>query len=264
MRPSFEKVSLLNGSPTLVRPALPSFGLNSSVLRSAIAFPIAALRSGVPRRSPSGAAKTMLRTAPCSDANSASIRSVALWVSEPGIVNSSRNEPPIVATRTMSAAMIPSHVTTTRQGLLAHMRIQRASAPVASRSCAERRSVVPLCPCSVMRSPPRGSDQRYTGRPRRRSTDNRPLNVFVLQTGLPRGTHRFRSVPTDLGDPHCSRNPPRSLRDRGFAEQRLRLRDEVRGRLDGVLRAESEGAGTQRRVDRDVDRRFARVLLHEP
>ena len=52
MRPSFENVSLLNGSPTLVRPALPSCGLNSDVFRSAIAFAIAALRAGVSSRSP--------------------------------------------------------------------------------------------------------------------------------------------------------------------------------------------------------------------
>jgi hypothetical protein len=42
-----------------------------------MASSIAARRSGVSSRSPSGAAKTTFKTPPCSDANSASIRSVA-------------------------------------------------------------------------------------------------------------------------------------------------------------------------------------------
>ena len=177
MRPSFENVSLSNGLATLVRPALSPCGLNSDVFRSAIALRIAALRAGVSSRSPAGAANTMLRTAPCSEENSALIRSVAFWVSEPGIVNSSRSEPPIVATRKIRLAMITTQARTTRHGLFAHARIQRASPPVASRSCASRRSDRPVSPCSVIPAPPRlrGSDERYTGRARRRSTDNRPL-----------------------------------------------------------------------------------------
>ena len=213
MRPSFENVSLLNGLATLVRPALSPCGLNSDVFRSAIALVIAALRAGVSSRSPAGAANTMLRTAPCSEANSASIRSVAFWVSEPGIENSSRNEPPIVATRKIRLAMITTQARTTRHGLFAHMRIQRASPPVASRSCADRRSVVPFSPCSVIPAPPRlrGSDERYTGRVRRRSTDNRPTTLFVDQTGLPPETHRFRSgTRPGLTRRLCSKNPLRA------------------------------------------------------
>ena len=72
---------------------------NSSVLSSAIASSIAALRSGVSSARPSGAAKTRFRTPPCSSTNSASIRSVARCVSEPGISNSSFRLPPTVATR---------------------------------------------------------------------------------------------------------------------------------------------------------------------
>ena len=59
-----------------------------------MASSIAARRSGVSSVSPSGAAKTRLRTAPCSAANSDSIRSVARCVSEPGISNSSLRPPP--------------------------------------------------------------------------------------------------------------------------------------------------------------------------
>ena len=80
---------------------------NSGDFRRAIASSIAALRSGVSSRSPSGAAKTTFSTPPCSEANSASIRSVAFCVSEPGISNSSRSEPPTVATRTIRTTMMP-------------------------------------------------------------------------------------------------------------------------------------------------------------
>ena len=77
-------------------------GVNSDVLSFATASSIAALRSGVSRRSPSGAAKTRLSTEPCSEANSDSMRSVAFCVSEPGISNSSFRPPPTVATSTIS------------------------------------------------------------------------------------------------------------------------------------------------------------------
>ena len=46
MRPSFENVSSLNGSATLVEARLVAVGLNSDVFSRAIAFVIAALRSG--------------------------------------------------------------------------------------------------------------------------------------------------------------------------------------------------------------------------
>ena len=72
-------------------------GANSRVLSSAIAPLIASRRSGVSSRSPSGAANTRFSTPPCSSANSASIRSVAFCVSEPGISNSSFRLPPTVA-----------------------------------------------------------------------------------------------------------------------------------------------------------------------
>ncbi len=148
MRPSSENVRLLNGSPMLVIPALPSPGLNSAVFRRAVAFRIAALRAGVSSRSPTGAAKTRLRTPPCSEANSDLIRSVAFCVSDPGIENSSFREPPIVATRTIRIAMIPIQLKTTRHGCAAQARIQRARAPVARRSCAASRSVVASSPGS--------------------------------------------------------------------------------------------------------------------
>src|SRR5918994_1001723 len=144
MRPSSETVFSLKGSPTLSRPALSSVGLNSSDSRRVIASWIAASRSGVSSLSPSGAAKTRLSTPPCSEANSASIRSVALCVSEPGISNSSRSSPPTVPTRRINAAMMPIQAPMTRQGCVAHARVQRASPPFESRSWAERRSVIGL------------------------------------------------------------------------------------------------------------------------
>ena len=142
IRPSSENVFSSNGSPTSVIPASSSDGANSSVFSSAMASSIAAFRSGVSSRSPSGAAKTTLSTPPCSSANSDSIRSVAFWVSEPGISNSSLRLPPIVETRTIRVAMMPTHARTTRQGCSAHERVQRANPPVASRSWAARRSGV--------------------------------------------------------------------------------------------------------------------------
>ena len=81
----------------------------------------------------------MFSTAPCSDVNSASIRSVAFCVSDPGISNSSRSEPPTVATRTIRTTMMPIQLKTTRHGCVAHARAQRASAPVARRSWAALR-----------------------------------------------------------------------------------------------------------------------------
>ena len=143
MRPSSEKVFSLKGSPTLSTPARSSGPIvaNSDVLSLAIAATIAAFRAaGSSSRSPSGAANTRLSTPPCSAANSASIRSVAFCVSEPGIVNSSFRLPPTVATRRMSPAMIPTQAIITRHGWFAQRRIQPASAPVESRSCAARRS----------------------------------------------------------------------------------------------------------------------------
>ena len=134
MRPLSENVSLLNGSLTLSRPTLSSVGLNSEDFSRAIACSIAALRSGVSRRSPSGAAKTMFSTPPCSEANSDSIRSVAFCVSDPGMSNSSRSEPPTVATRAISTATVARKPKTTRHGWVAHARVQRASPPVARRS----------------------------------------------------------------------------------------------------------------------------------
>ena len=59
-------------------PTVSPLGANSDVLSFAIASSIAALRSGVSSRSPSGAAKTRLSTLPCSEANCDSMRSVAL------------------------------------------------------------------------------------------------------------------------------------------------------------------------------------------
>jgi hypothetical protein len=138
-----------------------SVGLNSADRRFVIAASIAALRSGVSSRSPSGAAKTTFSTPPCSVANSDSIRSVAFCVSDPGISNSSRRPPPTVATSTISTATIPSHTSMTRHGCVAQARAHEASAPVDSRSCAASRSLAPLVPgsivCSLMCSfhPPR-------------------------------------------------------------------------------------------------------------
>ena len=150
IRPFSENVWSLNGSPTLVSPARSSVGWNSVVRSSAIASSIAAFRSAVSSRCPSGAAKTMLSTPPCSSANSDSIRSVARWVSEPGISNSSRSEPPIVATSPMRTTTIASQPRTTRHGWLAQKRVHRARPPVASRSCAARLPFPVSVVCSVI------------------------------------------------------------------------------------------------------------------
>ena len=61
-------MSSLKGSLTLRSPALSSVGANSGDRGAAIASSMAACRSAC-RASPSGAAKTMFSTAPCSDAN---------------------------------------------------------------------------------------------------------------------------------------------------------------------------------------------------
>ena len=140
IRPLSENVWSENGLPTLSMPTLPSVGLNSAVFSLATAAFTAALRSGVSRRSPFGAAKTRFSTEPCSDENSALIRSVAFWVSEPGISNLSLRLPPMVNTRTSSTAIDASEANTTRQVCDAHARAQRASRPVESRSCAKSRS----------------------------------------------------------------------------------------------------------------------------
>ena len=71
-----------------------SVGVVLRVFSLASAFSMAALRSGVSSCSPGGAAKTMFKTPPCSEANCDSIRSVAFCVSEPGISNWSRRLPP--------------------------------------------------------------------------------------------------------------------------------------------------------------------------
>ena len=63
MRPSVRERVLAERVADAVDPDLVGVGANSDVLSFAIAFAIAALRSGVSRRSPSGAAKTRLSTA---------------------------------------------------------------------------------------------------------------------------------------------------------------------------------------------------------
>ena len=131
---------MLNGSPTFSSPASPSRGANSPDFNRVIASSIAARRSGVSSRCPFGAAKTTFSTAPCSDVNSDSSRSVAFCVSDPGISNSSLSEPPTAPTRTISTTRIPTQPATTRHGWVAHARAQRASAPVERRSWAARRS----------------------------------------------------------------------------------------------------------------------------
>ena len=80
-----------------------------------------ALDGGLARRAcraagPPARRRRRSSTAPCSEANSALIRSVARCVSEPGISNLSRRLPPIVPTRTIRSAMIPTQLATTRQG----------------------------------------------------------------------------------------------------------------------------------------------------
>ena len=121
MRPSCDTVPGSSGSFTSTSPASPSTGVSDAganrVRASATAASIAARRSGVSSRSPSGAANTTFRTPPCSAANSVSIRSVAFWVSDPGMSNSSRSDPPTVATRAISTTMIPSQPRTVFHGL---------------------------------------------------------------------------------------------------------------------------------------------------
>ena len=180
-----------------------SVGLNSSVPQVRDESSIAALRSAVSRRSPSGAAKTTLSTPPCSVANSDSIRSVARCVSDPGISNSSRRPPPTVATSTISATTIPSQPRSTRHGCVAHARIHPASAPVASRSWA---ASLPF-PCSLSSVPT--------------STSDHALRVLTPQTDSGGGTHRCtRFAPTASSHSRASsriegavaRTPSRRLR----------------------------------------------------
>ena len=97
MRPSSENVFVGERVADALDARLAVRGLELAVLSLAMAASTAAFRSGVSRRSPSGAAKTRFSTAPCSEENSDSMRSVAFWVSEPGISNSSLRLPPMVA-----------------------------------------------------------------------------------------------------------------------------------------------------------------------
>ena len=150
MRPSFEKVSLLNGSPTLVRPALPVAlsGLNSAVFSFAIAASDRGLAGG--RIEP----LTLRRRE--DDVEDGALLGRELRLDQVGrLLGVGARDRELVAQASRrswrrgrsGSTMIPTQVTTTRHGLPAHMRIQRARAPVASRSCAARRSVVPLSSC---------------------------------------------------------------------------------------------------------------------
>src|SRR5918992_480794 len=214
MRPSSENVSSSNGSPTLSTPASSSVGANSSVWSCWITPAIASRRSGVSRRSPAGAANTRMSTPPCSSANSASIRSVARCVSEPGISNSSLRLPPTVPTRTTRATTIPIHAPITRQGCEAQARAHRASPPVASRSCAARRATrigggppgIPPSPCSVMSSLPR-----------------RPPSLYQKTSGERRSHRSRRDLPTAKSRPPGG--PPLSAL--GLRALRLHVRDVV-------------------------------------
>ena len=140
MRPVFENVSALNGSPTLSIPTLSFVALNSEAFELCDRGVDRLLALGRVELLARGAAKTRLSTPPCSDANSDLIRSVAFCDSEPGIVNSSLRLPPTVATMTMSRTMRPIQPKTMRQGCVAQNRVQRASPPVDRRSWAKRRS----------------------------------------------------------------------------------------------------------------------------
>ena len=76
--------------------------------------------------------------APLRVTNFLSIRSWPFWTSEPGILNSSRSLPPKATTEPTSTTRMAIQAPTTRHGCDAHMRAQRASAPVGTRSDARR------------------------------------------------------------------------------------------------------------------------------
>ena len=97
-------------------PAVPSVGLNSSVLSFAIAASTAALRSGVSRRSPSGAAKTRFRTRPARRRTPPSIRSVARCVSDPGICELVPQGAADCRDEHDQDPTMPTQLTTTRHG----------------------------------------------------------------------------------------------------------------------------------------------------
>ena len=91
MRPLSENVSLAERVADALEARLAAAGLNSRRLRAVRSPPRSPpCAPACPAARPAGAAKTMLSTAPCSDANWDSIRSVAFCVSDPGISNSSR------------------------------------------------------------------------------------------------------------------------------------------------------------------------------
>src|SRR5262245_34177892 len=244
MRPSSETVSSANGSPTLSIPALSAVGANSLVWSLAIASSIAARRSGVSRLWPSGAAKTRFRTAPCSAANSDSIRSTAFCVSEPGISNSSLRLPPTPATRATSATTIPTQAPTTRHGCVATARIQRASPPVESRSCAVRRSR--LGSSAIACVPP--------GR-----------SVVSTKTGRRPGTHRSPKEATRRGGRRGSGRGPQAIGIAGGAAERRAAAPEaytriVASRLPAILRRRRVVVGLQLALLAGVIAFFAYVL----
>ena len=122
IRPFSDSVAGASGSS-----AETTFGV---CLASSTACARAALRSGVSRRSPTGAAYTMVSASPLRAGNFDSSNSVARAVSESGRSNSSISLPGKAPLATASPTMIATQVRIVRHGWAAKCPPRRARRPV--------------------------------------------------------------------------------------------------------------------------------------
>ena len=169
-----------------------------------------------------------------------SMRSVAFCVSDPGISNSSRSDPPTVMTRRTRRTRMPTQPRMIRHGCIAQIRVHRASPPDERRSCAARRSAsgasTPLVSsptsCSVMPSPSSFPDTKDPCRAWNSSLSGKRLRLPVsigvpwrlgsLLAERPRGSRSKTTQP-----------PTRHLRRFNNGRQSFRISPASRTTIDG-------------------------------
>ena len=241
-------VFLLNGSPTLSMPARSPLGLNSLVFSSAIAFSIAALRSGVSSRSTLGRREDEVEDAPCSEANCdldeirrllrVRARDLELVLEAAADGGDEHDQP--------GDDREPAR----RRRATCDSRMRASSArvpPVDSRSCAASRS------CSDMPKPP-GWSLRVTTRLRVESHRSN-WTACASPTVLPIRSRSARSRPLSF------RNSARLTSDAHIRAARGRLRHprpDPSRRSSGAVRSRLRSAGREHGGRRRLRRRGRR------
>ena len=191
-RPSFESCDEPEASGLVMSETSLFFSSSErcEAVPAASIFVIAVLAAASSRCLPAGAATTTRSAAPFWAPNFAVIRSVAFWVSEPGILKSLISLPWKAAFSPISRTKMPSQVKITRLGWWAQWPAHRASAPEwATRRCP---STVPWAsgcspaslPSCMSQTPPLNSRFRRKSRRRGQRHGSRTRSARVAEQQL--------------------------------------------------------------------------------